>query len=92
MHPKNQKAHIFTNKKTQKKKNSHSDSVRREAPSGSFVLKTTIVVLGGHILELGVVLEGVNDTLSFNGVCALDVVMVRQEELFGTVELPPPSH
>lgn len=67
--------------------NSHSNTVRSESPSGSLVLKSTIVILSTHILQLGVVLERVYYAFSFNGVSTLHIIVVGEKKLFGTMEL-----
>jgi len=68
-------------------RNSHSNTVRSESPSGSLVLKSTIVILSTHILELGVVLERVYYAFAFDGVRTLHIIVVGEKKLFGTMEL-----
>lgn len=58
---------------------SHSNSIRSERAGSSLVLESAEVILSPYVLELRVALEGVNDTLSFDGVGALNVIMVREE-------------
>ncbi|KAL0904604.1 hypothetical protein M5K25_026732 [Dendrobium thyrsiflorum] len=70
----------------------HSDTIRSESTGSGLVFKTAEIVLGPHILQLGVVLEGVDDALSLNGVCTLDVVVIREEELLCSMELPPAAN
>lgn len=70
----------------------HSNTIGSESTGGSLVFKTAEIVLGPHIFELGVVLEGVYNALSFNGVCALDVVVVRKEELLRPMKLPSAAY
>lgn len=66
--------------------NIHSNSIRGEAARGSLVLKAAEIVLGAHILELGIVLEGVNDALALYGMGTLDIIMVREEQLLCPME------
>ena len=84
----------YSSTKTENKHrlHSHSNSVGRERSSSSFVLKSTVVIFSSNILQLGVVLEGVHCTLALNGVSALHIIVVGQEQLFGSMELPPPSN
>jgi hypothetical protein len=65
----------------------HCDTVRGEGARGRFVLEPAEEVLGPDIVELGVVLEGVDDALALNGVGALQVEVVGEEEFLGAVEL-----
>lgn len=70
----------------------HSNAVRRESTGGGLVFESAKVVLGTDILKLGVVLEGVNSAFSLNGVSALSVVVVGEEELLRAVELSPATN
>lgn len=74
------------------RENSHCDSVRSKSASSSLVLEPAVVILRPNVLKLGVVLEGVNNALAFDGVSALNVVVVREEKLLSSMELPPPSN
>lgn len=69
--------------------NVHCYTVRGEATSGGLVLEAAEVILSANILQLGVIFERVNGALSLDGVGALLVVVVREEELLGPVELGP---
>ena len=64
----------------------HGDTVRGEGAGGGLVVKSAIEVLRADIVELGVVLEGVDDALALNGVRALRVEVVGEEKLLGAVE------
>lgn len=65
----------------------HDYTIRDEAPRGGLVLEAAEEVLDTNVLQLGVVLEGVNSALPLDGVGALNVVVVRKEELLGAMKL-----
>lgn len=66
----------------------HCDAIRGEGAGGRLILESAEEVLGPDIVELGVVLERVHDTLALDGVGALEVEVVGEEQLLGAVELP----
>jgi hypothetical protein len=65
----------------------HFDAVWGEGPRGCFVLEPAEEVLRPDIVELDVVLEGVDNALALDGVGTLQVDVVGKEELLGAVEL-----
>jgi hypothetical protein len=65
----------------------HCNAVRGEGPGCRLVLEPAEEVLGSATVDLDVVLEGVDDALALDGVGALQVEVVGEEELLGTVEL-----
>jgi hypothetical protein len=77
--------------KREKKSTVHGNTVRAERAGGGPVIESAIEVLGPDIVELGVVLEGMDDTLALDGVSALRVVVVGEEQLLCAVERPPAS-
>ena len=56
---------------------------------GGVVLETVEEVVIAHGVELGVALEAMDRTLALDGVNALQVVVVGEEDLLGVEELPP---
>ncbi|GER48149.1 DNA gyrase subunit B [Striga asiatica] len=72
-------------------KHSHRHSIWKEISRSGFVLKTAVVIIGTHILQLGVIFERVHDALSLNGVSTLNVIMIRQEQFLSSMELSPSS-
>lgn len=64
----------------------HGDTVGGERPSSSLVVKSAVEILRPDVVELGVVLEGVDDALALDGVRALRIEVVGEEELLGAVE------
>jgi len=69
----------------------HGNPIRREPSRGSLVLKTTEIILRPYRLQLRVILKAVHDAFTLDRVRALDIVVIRQEEFFHAVELPPPT-
>lgn len=69
--------------------NIHGDSVGIEGASGGIILETTEEVVVSNSVELGISLEGVHRALALYGVGALNVVVIGEKELLGSVELPP---
>jgi hypothetical protein len=67
----------------------HGDTVRAECAGGGPVIKSAVEVLRPDVVELGVVLEGMDDTLALDGVRALHVVVVGNEQLLSAVERAP---
>ncbi|KAJ0510185.1 hypothetical protein HanRHA438_Chr11g0512331 [Helianthus annuus] len=62
-----------------KVKRVHGNAIRSEPSSCSLILKPTKVVLGSNILELGVILESMNNTFVFNCMSTLNVIMIREK-------------
>ena len=93
----NQWKNTFLSKPTKPKpnkrlnKHSHSHTVWCEPPSSSLILESTIVILSPNILKLSIVLERVNRALPFYSVSTLNIIVVRKEQLFSSMELSPPS-
>jgi hypothetical protein len=67
----------------------HCNSVWSEISSGSLVLKAAEEILRSDSLQLDVVAEGVHSAGAFNGISTLNVIVVREEELSGTMEWSP---
>jgi hypothetical protein len=67
----------------------HCNSVWSEISSGSLVLKAAEEILSSDSLQLDVVAEGVHSAGAFNGISTLNVIVVREEELSGTMEWSP---
>lgn len=66
----------------------HGDTIGIERAGGGVVLETAEEVVVTDGVELGVALEAVDCTLALDGVGALQVVVVGEEDLLGAVELP----
>lgn len=64
----------------------HGDTVGGERAAARLVVKSAVEILRADVVELGVVLEGVDDALALDGVRALRVEVVGEEELLGAVE------
>jgi hypothetical protein len=67
----------------------YCNSVWSEISSGSLVLKAAEEILSSDSLQLDVVAEGVHSAGAFNGISTLNVIVVREEELSGTMEWSP---
>lgn len=67
----------------------HGDTIGIERAGGGVVLETAEEVVVADGVELGVALEAVDRTLALDGVGALQVEVVGEEDLLGAVELPP---
>jgi hypothetical protein len=67
----------------------HGDTIGIERAGGGVVLKMAEEVVVADGVELGVALEAVDRTLALDGVGALQVVVVGEEDLLGAVELLP---
>lgn len=64
----------------------HCNPIGHEAAGGGLILKPTKVIVVPDGIELGIVLEAVDGALSLDGVGALHVAVVGEEELLGPVE------
>lgn len=71
---------------------SHCNSVRNEGSSLGKVLKAAEEVLRADSIKLGVVFEGVNNTLTLNSISALHIIVIRQEDLLGPMKPATPSN
>lgn len=69
--------------------NIHGDSVGIEGTSGGIILETTEEVVVSNSVELGISLESVHRALALYGVGALNVVVIGEKDLLGSVELSP---
>lgn len=67
----------------------HGNPIRREPSLGSLVLKTTEIILRPYRLQLRVILKAVHGAFTLDRVRALDIIVIRQEEFFEAVKLPP---
>lgn len=69
--------------------NIHGDPVGIKGTSGGIILETTEEVVVSNSVELGISLEGVHRALALYGVGALNVVVIGEKDLLGSVELSP---
>jgi len=60
---------------------SHSNSIRIESTGGGIVLETTEEIVVPNGIQFGVALEAVNRTLTFDCVGALNIEVIREENL-----------
>lgn len=67
--------------------NIHGDTIGIEGAGGGIVLETAKEVVVADGVELGVALEAVNSTLALYSIGALNIVVVGEEHLLGSVEL-----
>jgi hypothetical protein len=69
----------------------HSNTVWRKCSGTGIVVEPAEVVVSSYILQASVVFEGVDGALVLHSLRAAHVVVVREEELFGAMELPTPT-
>lgn len=65
----------------------HGNSIGIEGSSRRIILETTEKIVVANGIKLGIALEAVDRTLAFNCVGALNVVVIGEENLLGTVKL-----
>lgn len=67
------------------------NSIRVESSSSGVILEAAEEILIANSIKFGVALEGVDNALVLNSISALHVIVVREENLLGTMELASSS-